>query len=125
MMVDSVWQQVSEGLQGSLLKTGGDLAIGELWQDCRGARSFLVVAHGDTIKAASVWRPEVWQTGTKLRCVALYGKGMSDWLPAMRGVATDIAKACGATSFITEGRRGWEKVFPNAKVLRVLYEEPI
>lgn len=123
--VDQVWPEVCEGFHKSLMKTGGDMTVGELWQECRAGRSFLVIAQDQTIKAAAVWRPETWQTGTKLRCVALYGKGMPDWLPAMREKAAEIAKCCGATSFITEGRRGWERVFPKAKVLRVLYEEPV
>jgi hypothetical protein len=43
----------------------------------------------------------------------------------MRETATRIAKDCGATSFIADGREGWAKIFPNAKRLRVLYEETI
>jgi hypothetical protein len=123
--VDQVWPEVAAGLHDSLMKTGGDMTVGELWQECRSGRSFLVVAQDQSIKAAAVWRAETWPTGVKLRCVALYGKGMSEWLVPMREKATEIAKCCGATSFITEGRRGWERVFPKAKVLRVLYEEPI
>lgn len=123
--VDQVWPEVCDGLHRSLMKTGGDMTVGELWQECRSGRSFLVIAQDQTVKAAAVWRAETWQTGVKLRCVALYGKGMSEWLGPMREKAAEIARACGATSFITEGREGWAKIFPKAKKLRVLYEEPV
>jgi hypothetical protein len=31
----------------------------------------------------------------------------------------------GATSLVSEGRPGWAKIFPKAKVLRALYEEQL
>lgn len=87
---------------------------------------FLVIAHDEAdILGVSVWRHEVWATGAKLRCMALAGKNMKSWLSDMREMATSIARDCGASSFVTEGRKGWERKFPRAKVLRVLYEEAV
>lgn len=122
--IDAVWPHVRAALEDACLRTGGDISSVDLWQSCRRGESFLIVAHdGETMQAASVWRPETWQTGRKLRCQALAGKNMKSWLGEMRDEATRIARGCGATSFVTEGREGWSKIFPKAKRLRVLYEE--
>lgn len=108
------------------MRTGGDLTIGELWQGCRRGDLFLLIAHEDgAVIGASIWKPELWQTGRKLRCMGVYGTKFKLWQDAMREAATRIAKACGATSFVAEGRDGWSKIFPKAKRLRVLYEESI
>jgi hypothetical protein len=124
--VDTLWPLLSEGFQRALLKTGGDLTVGDLWQQARRGDAFLVLAiDDDRLYGASLWRPEVWQTGTKLRCLALYGSDMASWIGEMRAMAQKIAKDCGATSLLAEGRAGWAKIFPNARKLRVLYEETI
>jgi hypothetical protein len=124
--VDATWPHVRAALQGSCLATGGDISAADLWQGCRAGQMFLVVAYDeDAILGASVWRPEIWATGTKLRCMAVAGKDMKMWLADMRETATKIAQDCGATAFVTEGRKGWQRIFPRARVLRSLYEETI
>ena len=124
--VDQVWPALREGLQRALLRTGGDMVSGDLWSAVRSGNAFLLVAHeGDKILGASVWRSETWQSGVKLRCLALFGVGMKSWIGEMRELAVRIAHDCGATSLVSEGRAGWQKVFPAAKVLRLLYEEQI
>lgn len=123
--VDKVWALLTDGFQRALLKTGGDITIGDLWQGCRNGTSFLLIAHDGEIRGASIWRPEVWQTGTKMRCLGLYGKNMKAWFEDMRALAKQVGKSCGATSLISEGREGWKRQCPYAKVLRVLYEEAI
>jgi hypothetical protein len=123
--VDGVWASLSEGFQRAVMETGGDLIVGELWQQARRGEAFLILAHDDKVLGASLWRPEVWQTGTKLRCLALFGTGMGAWIVPMRETAQKIAKDCGATSLVAEGREGWARIFPNARKLRVLYEETI
>ena len=124
--VDRFWTSLSDGFARATLKTGGDISCADLWQGSRNGTSFLVVAHDETsIWGASIWRPEIWQTGTKLRCLALYGNDMGRWIEAMHDMVKSIARNCGATSIVSEGRAGWVKVFPKAKVLRYLYEEQI
>lgn len=108
------------------MKTGGDLTTGDLWVACRSGSAFLIVAHeGDEIRGASIWRPETWQSGKKMRCIGLYGSRMIDWIEDMHELVKRLAADCGATSLISEGRLGWQKTFPKAKVLRALYEETL
>lgn len=124
--VEAIWPHLAMGFDDAALATGGDIAAGELWQGARRGDLFLIVAHdGQTILGASLWKPETWRTGAKLRCMGLFGTGMKDWIGDMHAVARRIAKDCGATSLISEGRTGWKAIFPNARVLRSLYEEPV
>jgi hypothetical protein len=124
--VDNVWPHVRPALHGACLRTGGDVTASELWQGCRSGGMFLIVAYDDeVIRGASVWRPETWASGGKLRCMGLAGSGMKDWIAEMHDMARKLAVDCGASSIIAEGRKGWASVFPKARVLRVLYEEAV
>jgi len=124
--VDTLWPVLREGFQRAVMKTGGDIETGDLWVQCRNGSAFLLVAHdGDKIAGASIWTRQTWQTGRKLRCLALYGTGMTGWLPDMRLMAMQLAKDNGCTSLVSDGRVGWSKIFPQARVLRQLYEELI
>jgi hypothetical protein len=123
--IDAIWPHLREGFHRSVMKTGGDIETGDLWVQCRNGSAFLFIAHDTEIRGASIWRPDTWQTGRKLRCLALYGSGMGDWIGDMHEMAKRLAADCGATSLVSEGRPGWAKIFPKAKVLRALYEEQL
>lgn len=123
--IDALWPYVREGFHRSVMKTGGDIETGDLWVQCRNGSAFLLIAHDTEIRGASIWRADTWQTGRVLRCLALYGEGMEGWIGEMKALATRIAIDCGATALVSEGRAGWQKVFPQATVLRMLYREPI
>lgn len=128
--VDLYWPHLRGGFHRSVMKTGGDIETGELWVQCRSGAAFLLIAHEIThetqnIVGASIWRADTWQTGRKLRCLALYGSKMNGWIDDMHGLAKRLAVDCGATALVSEGRLGWQKIFPKAKVLRALYEEPL
>lgn len=121
--VDGIWAQVADGLEHACRKTGGDLTADYLWSECRSGAAFLVViSREQELLGASIWRFEKWSSGKKLRCLALYGKHLCDWLQQHIEFTKAMASAGGATSLVTEGRRGFQRVFPKAKVLRQLYE---
>lgn len=125
-LIDGIWPSVKDGFQ-ALIDTGsGDLTLSDLWLGCRTGTCFLFVVHDDQkVAAATVWKPELWPSGPKFRCMALYGKGMSEWMPGLHEKVKQTAVQCGATSLVSEGRKGWERYFKTAKVLRVTYEEEI
>ena len=124
--VDAVWPLAREWLQKATMRTGGALTTGELWQGCRRGDIFMLVAHdGETMQGVSLWRPEDWQTGRKLHCLGLGGKNMLAWITDMHKAAKGLAVDCGASSIVSGGRDGWAKIFPRAKRLWVIYEEPI
>lgn len=125
-LIDNVWPHVREGFERATAKTGGDLDTAALWTGCRRGDYFLIVAvEGEEIRAASIWKPETWTSGKKLRCMAVYGRKMADWKDEMREVATRIARDCGATSFIADARLGWVKALPKTRIIRVVLEETI
>jgi len=124
--IDQFWPHIRDGFQRALMKTGGDIETGDLWVQCRNGSAFLLIAHdGDRIAGASIWTRQTWQTGRVLRCLALFGTQMDGWIYEMKALAERLAKDNGCTSLVSEGRLGWAKIFPKAKVLRQLYEEPI
>lgn len=125
-MVDAIWNSVKDGFQKASDRFGGDLTVGELWQGCRAGHVYLFVVHDDQkVVAATAWKPELWRSGGKFRCLALYGKGVREWKDALRVQVERAAKSCGATSLIADGRLGWKAIYPDAKVLRVVYEAAI
>jgi len=125
-LVDATWPNVTIGFQKASKRFGGDLSVGELWQMCRSGNAFLFVVHDDKeIIAATAWRPEQWGSGSKFRCMALFGKGMDGWIEDLHEKVRQTAILCGATALMSEGRVGWKKIFRNARVLRAVYEEPI
>ncbi len=122
--IDQCWPFLSEGFARSLAKTGGDLSNADLYTTLRRGDAFLFVAwDGETVLGASIWRPERWASGLQLRCLALYGTKAKTWLPDMHEHAKRLARQCGAESLVADGRTGWTRLFPNARVLRVVYQE--
>lgn len=124
--LDAIWPHVREALEHACRRTGGDLTSGDLWAMCRRSEAYLLIAHdGERMQAASVWKPENWSSGRKLRCLAVAGTGMKNWLQPMREEAAKLAKILGATAFVADGRTGWKRTFPKARVVRVVLEEAI
>jgi hypothetical protein len=123
--IDAIWPHLREGFQRFIEKRDSGLSTGDLWVKCRSGEAFLIVAHDNGIRGASIWQMEARRSGHKLRCVALFGYGMADWIEDMRAMARNIARDCGANALVSEARLGMQRVFPKAKVLAALYEEPI
>jgi hypothetical protein len=119
--IDQFWLHFRDGFDKALRKTGGDMAVGDLWVEARSGRGFVFVAYdGERIAGASVWRFETWTSGQIFRCLALYGRGMKGWIYDMR---TAVKLAAGDAELAAEGRRGWPAPFPNVKIIRVLYRD--
>jgi hypothetical protein len=119
-VIDQIWPKVAEGFEDAIHRTGGDVALGDLWTQARSGRAFLFVAIDGDIRGASLWRFETWASGPKFRCLALYGENMADWFADMERA---VRAAAGSARLVTEGRRGWAKMLPNVRELRTLYEE--
>lgn len=121
--VDAYWPQISAEVEESCVVTGGDITAHYLWSQCRNGQAFLIlVMEDESIVAHSTWRFEEWTTGRKLRCLHLYGARMKEWAEQAEGVTRDLARIGGATGIVTEGRMGFQRLYPQAKILRQLYE---
>lgn len=128
--IDHHWPAFAEGLERACLSTGGDITSHYLWSECRNGAAFLLAVwkedgeDGEWV-GASVWRFEDWQTGKKLRCLGGYGTDLMSWIEDARRVVIALAKTGQATAIIDEGRKGLQRLFPEAKILRQLYEVEI
>jgi hypothetical protein len=119
--VDRVWPLLSEGLVEACRRGGDDLTAFDMLAQCRTGKAMLFVALADEeVKAGMVVRPELWGDRQVLRILALTGWGMDVWLPWLLG--WDWPKQVGIKTVIFEGREGWKRMVPNARVLRTVYE---
>lgn len=120
--VDSAFDHVASGLQLSCERSGGDLTASYLFEQCRSSSALLVVAHDDTgIIGAVVLRFENWSGKSVIRTLGLWCSKKGAW-EALNKKTHEIGKLYGAKSLVAEGRKGWERRYPNAKILRQLYE---
>lgn len=130
--VDPIWPLLREGLHEACLATGGDISTADLWVQCRSGSAFLLVAtEGEKIMGASIWRTDTWETGRRLRCLALYGTKARLWIQDMRKMVESLKADTGSIALVAEGRCGpngepiWQHFFPKARAIRVLYEETL
>ncbi len=122
-LVDQIWKHVSDGIENACLKTGGSIDAHYIWTECRSGRAFLMVIVKDkTIIGASAWRIERWTTGQVCRCLVLYGKDMRGWLAQHVQKVKELAKLGHADRLVTDGRIGFQRTFPQAKILSQTYE---
>lgn len=125
-LIDSVWPMVTYGLEHACRRTGGDITSDYLWSETRSGGAFLLVAvDGERIVGAAVVRIEKWTSGRKCRLMCLYGEKMSEWGEAMLERIETIARAGQATSIVADGRLGWSRRYPKARVLRKTFEMDI
>lgn len=120
--IDALWPKIGPGLGVALRRSGGDMSLGALFQQCRSGTASVLLAFDDEVKGAAVFRPEVWETGSKLRCLAMFAQDFRAWKHEAAAAMMTLKEAIGANAVIFEGRVGHEKLFPEAKVLRQLYE---
>ncbi len=113
--VDALWPRLSEGFQRSCERVDDGYTAGELWQLCRSGNAFLCVVFDpeqDRVEMASVWQFQTKDGRPVLRCLALFGRGMAEWLGGAREFIERIARENGAKWLVTKGRRGWLRLFP-------------
>lgn len=124
--VDGIWPLIADRIQEACDRNGGDLSSGSLWQMCRSGNAFLVVVvDNGAVVAALIMQFQNWSGKQVMRCLGIAGERMAEWLPEATEFITKMAKDGGATSFVSEGREGWSRIFPNARKLRVTYEVDI
>lgn len=105
------------------MKGGGDLTSDYLWGLCRSGSAFLIaVADGEHVIGGAVLQFERWTSGRKLRVMCLYGERMAEWADQAKDLFFKIARDGGASSIVTDGRAGWARRYPEARVLRTTFE---
>jgi hypothetical protein len=121
--IDALWESVGPMFARATERFGDDLSPGELWQMCRSGNAFLLlVFNDDGVILACCFRFDRWSKGTVLRVLSLAGDEMALWQEQAVDFLMKTAKANGATRIIAEGRKGWERVYKNTRVLRCTYE---
>lgn len=120
--VDTIWPEIVDGIEEACHRSGDDITAPYLWQECRSSRAMLFIIPGEKgVSAAVVARVETWGAKRVLRVLAACGKGMKQWLPAL----TEYRKWIDhhrCEKIVFDGRIGWKKALPKARVLRAVYE---
>lgn len=121
--VDLAWPHVADFIQDACDEAGGESDAAMLWHECRSGRAFLMVAmrNGKPIMG-SVWRFENWSTGTVLKCIALGGIDIMEWVGLARERAMEMAKTGRAKRIVVFGRKGWQRFFRDSAVMWQAYE---
>lgn len=120
--VDEIWQQIALGIEQACRRCGDDITGPYLFGECRAGRALLfAMIDVGRVNAALVCRVENWGGRRVLRILAATGRGMADWLDAITTHRLWPGHlAC--EKIVFEGRRGWERVLPEARVIRQTYE---
>lgn len=120
--IDRVWPLLAEGMTEACRRGGDDLTPWHMFSQCRRSEALLFIAIADEeVKAGLVVRPEQWGNRQVLRILALCGWGIDVWLPWVTEYR-DWPKHLDIKSVVFEGREGWKRVVPKARVLRTVYE---
>lgn len=120
--VDQVWPLINERINACLREQHGDCSAGDLLTICRSGAGYLMIHADETrVKAAAIWRFEMWLDGPVFRNLITVGEDMEEWLPSFLDLARETARSGGAKHFIADGRKGWGRIFPNAEIIRVTY----
>lgn len=117
--IDVIWPQIAQDMQAACQRCNSDYSAGDLWQMCRSGNGFLLVAvEGQEILMASVWRFK----GQEFHCEMLWGMRRHLWMNAAREFVEKTARDNGAFRVVTEGRRGWLRLFKDAVMTGNKYE---
>jgi len=123
--VDQVWPDIAEGMKEACRRCGDDVSVWHLFSWVRRSDALLFIAAADIgpeeSQAALVVRPEQWGGRPVLRILALTGWDIDRWLPEL-AAHRDWPDMLGAKTVIFEGREGWKRKLPQARVVRSIYE---
>lgn len=110
-------------LMSKIADSAPDLTLSALWQTVSGGEGELWLAGDEDAghQAAAITRLKPWGGGTAAYVVgaaSFDGRLWREVIPAWHAAL----KARGADLVVAEGRPGWERVWPGAKVVRKVYE---
>jgi hypothetical protein len=118
--IDKVWPALMDGIAEACRRCGDDVTPWHLLSWCRRSDALLFVAWDGEVKAGLVVRPEQWGAEQVLRILTATGHEIDKWLPELEA-SDDWQKFVGNLPVIFEGRPGWQRKIPKARVQRVVY----
>lgn len=118
--MDRVFPLVADFMASSY-KTFGNVAPHDLYRMCCTRQAFMFVDVLETPRNAVVCALETRGGETVLNVIAMGGKGGENW-KSMFAEICDFGKRFGASRTRFNGRKGWQKVLPQARVVGFIYE---
>lgn len=117
--VDLVFPKAAPWLAKALGKHTS-MTIPRLLRMCSAREAFLFVDDPQEPQNAMVAQFDKWGGDDVLVVLAMGGKGGENWAQVFQSVK-DFAKAYGAKAVSFEGRMGWQRALPEARVIRQTY----
>lgn len=117
--VDEIFPKVAAYLH-SALGTHIGWTLPDLHSACSSRNALLFVDEVEHPKAVMVARFEVWGGEQVLNCIAMGGAGGENWPEAMAHIKR-FAALYGARAVVFHGRKGWQRVLPEAEVIYQSY----
>lgn len=120
--VDAIWPHIAEGMKECCRRSGGDITPDWLFMQCRKGDALLfIVTEGDALLAAMVCTSGQWGSSRVLRIVGATGWAIDRWIDELTEYREWVDRL-GFSKVVFEGRAGWQRVIPKARVLRQVYE---
>lgn len=117
--IDGVFPKVSGWIARALGKHSA-ITLPRIYQMCRASEAFLLVDHAAEPTNAMVVQFDNRGGDRVLLVLAMGGKGGENWNTMFDEVCT-WGKSLGAVRAVFDGRKGWQRVLPKAKVISQTY----
>lgn len=120
--IDAAWVAAVPLMQ-RIADSAPDLSLAWLWSGLRAGalQLFLAGSAEGGHAAALVCRLEDWKGGTVLRIVGAASDDRRGWFALWPDFAAEAGRM-GAARIVFDGRRGWARKIPEARILRQVYE---
>lgn len=120
MDVDRVFPLVLPYIEASA-RQNSNLTAADAYMMCASRRAMLFVDDLDEPRNAMVCAFEMRSGVNTLNVLAMGGKGGENWSKLLAGVR-EFGRRFGAPKTRWVGRKGWQKVLPEARVIGQVYE---
>jgi len=118
--IDAIWPLVYERIIQCAEEQDTDCDPADIYARCRAGTAFLIVAtNEDSVVGFSISVFEKWTRGTVFNILIMAGSRMRDWRDEMEKLGVSLAKFGGASRIAWQGRKGWERSQPKARIAGV------
>jgi len=117
--VDLVFPKVAPWLAKAVGKFTS-LTLPDLLSLCSARRAFLFIDHPEEPTNALVGQFDTRGGESVFVVLAMGGRGGENW-PKLFDAVAEFAKTYGSKAVYWEGRKGWQRVIPKAKVIKQTY----
>lgn len=119
--IDAAWISALPLIE-RIVESSPDITLAWLWSGLRGGTLQLWLAGSEAGHvAAQVTRLEDWRGDPVMRIIGTASDDSKTWFPLWPAFVAEVRKM-GAVRIVFDGRKGWARKIPQARILRQVYE---